>query len=171
MKTTVSSPDGLKPELRTQSFRLRLWLPGYHTPSGNDTIGKHWSKVYKMKKAAGGHLLAALADNQTGRQSDGETVREGKRVLAKIALGVRLETRRGKKPVKLRRVEARLRWTMFKLGVWPPVNWMVPETLAGAALMQMLEERHAAFYKNTGKRGARLAESRPAEAGTTIRGD
>ena len=54
-------------------------------------------------------------------------------------------------PGKLRRVEAAMRWVLFKRGVWPPVGWQVPESLVGVALMQMLEERHGAFYGNVGK--------------------
>ena len=107
------------------AFRLRLWLPGYHTPSGNGTIGKHWSKVYKLKKAAAGHLLAALGETERemglaekrergekkgGVDSDfsclssfsaaADLVAFAKRILMKIAMGVRLETKRGKKAGK-----------------------------------------------------------------------
>ena len=81
------------------AFRLRLWLPGYHTPSGNDTIGKHWSKVYRMKKAAGGHLLAALPPKMGDGRWEMELA-QAKRILAKIAMGVRLETRKGKRPAR-----------------------------------------------------------------------
>ena len=119
MKTTEPDTDTLKREQRTQSFRLRLWLPGYHTPSGNGTVGKHWSKVYQLKKAVAGHLLGALGEvvrSDRGRGGVGGRVGlperdccvEAVRVLTKIAMGVRLETRRGKKPAKPA-VPARLR--------------------------------------------------------------
>lgn len=93
------------------SFALRLWLPGYHTPSGNDTIGKHWSKVYRMKKAVAGHLLGALGEvvrsdrgrageRGRGRGPERSCEAEAVRILTKIAMGVRLPTKRGKKPEK-----------------------------------------------------------------------
>lgn len=100
----------MKPPSTTSNFRLRLWLPGYHTPSGNKTIGKHWSKVYQMKKAVAGHLLYGM-QNLQGESSALPAVKitnAASRVLAKIAMGVRLETRRGQKPEKPE-VPARLR--------------------------------------------------------------
>ena len=110
MKTSVPEPAKAGTTI-PGAFRLRLWLPGYHTPSGNDTIGKHWSKVYRMKKAAAGHLLGALGEvvrSDRGRVGVGGRVgvperdcyAEAVRILAKIAMGVRLETRKGKRPAR-----------------------------------------------------------------------
>lgn len=39
---------------------LRLWLPGYHTPSLNVTSGRHWSVYRRHKLAAAGEVLKAL---------------------------------------------------------------------------------------------------------------
>lgn len=77
---------------------LRLWLPGYHTPSLNRTAGKHWAKVRRMRLETAEALYEAL--RETGRGGDSETWREARRVLSKILLKVPLETRRGKKPDK-----------------------------------------------------------------------
>jgi hypothetical protein len=92
------------------AFHLRLWLPGYHTPSGNGTVGKHWSLVYQLKKAVAGHLLYGM-QNLQGDASvlpPVEITNAASRVLGKIAMGVRLPTKRGKKPEKPA-VPARLR--------------------------------------------------------------
>ena len=119
MKTTNLLPDTLKREQRT----LRLWMPGYHTPSLNVTSGKHWSLVRKLKQVAAGNLLAALqGDYRTGRPSDGETVREGKRVLGRIALGLPVEMRKGKKPAKPA-VPARLRIERVTVSVMDEENF------------------------------------------------
>jgi len=39
---------------------LRLWLPGYHTPSLNVTMGKHWSVYRRHKMEAAREVLKAL---------------------------------------------------------------------------------------------------------------
>lgn len=39
---------------------LRLWLPGYHTPSLNVTSGRHWSVYRKHKLAAAVEVLKAV---------------------------------------------------------------------------------------------------------------
>lgn len=75
---------------------LRLWLPGYHTPSLNRTAGKHWSKVRRLKKQAAGALYEALRD----AKEPAVWLPEARRVLSKILLGVKLEPKRGKKPAK-----------------------------------------------------------------------
>lgn len=43
-----------------ESPRLRLWLPGYHTPSLNVTSGRHWSVYRKHKLAAAVEVLKAV---------------------------------------------------------------------------------------------------------------
>lgn len=111
MKTSVNAPQEPQPLLTTANsgFRLRLWLPGYHTPSGNGTVGKHWSKVYQLKKAVAGHLLASLTEmTKVENRMSNDLIQSAKRVVMKIAMGVRLPTKRGKKPAKPE-VPARLR--------------------------------------------------------------
>lgn len=83
----------------SESPGLRLWLPGYHTPSLNRTAGKHWAKVRRLKLATAAALYEAL---RGGIQvpSSRFHVEEAKRVLSKILLGVKLEMKRGKKPAK-----------------------------------------------------------------------
>jgi hypothetical protein len=39
---------------------LRLWLPGYHTPSLNVTKGGHWKQYHGLKQAAARALLDVL---------------------------------------------------------------------------------------------------------------
>lgn len=78
------------------SFALRLWLPGYHTPSGNKTIGKHWSKVHKMRKPLAAALYEAMREIPVRERT--ECHKEACRVLSKILLGVELEKRKGQKP-------------------------------------------------------------------------
>ena len=41
---------------------LRLWLPGYHTPSLNVTKGGHWKQYHGLKQAAARALMRALLD-------------------------------------------------------------------------------------------------------------
>ncbi len=41
---------------------LRLWLPGYHTPSLNVTKGGHWKQYHGLKQAAARALLAVLKE-------------------------------------------------------------------------------------------------------------
>lgn len=48
-------------ETRTGKSVLRLWLPGYHTPSLNVTAGKHWSVYRRHKQKAARAVLIALA--------------------------------------------------------------------------------------------------------------
>lgn len=46
------------------SAQLRLWLPGYHTPSLNVTKGGHWQQYHGLKQAAARALLAALKERE-----------------------------------------------------------------------------------------------------------
>lgn len=46
----------------SSSPRLRLWLPGYHTPSLNVTKGGHWKQYHGLKQAAARALLAVLKE-------------------------------------------------------------------------------------------------------------
>ena len=80
------------------SAGLRLWLPGYHTPSLNRTAGKHWAKVRRLKIAAAEALYEALRGGQVS--SSRFQVEDAKRVLSKILLGVSLGRRTGKKPAR-----------------------------------------------------------------------
>lgn len=75
---------------------LRLWLPGYHTPSLNRTAGKHWALVRRFKIAAASALYEALR----GQVEPAEILAEARRVLSKLLLGVKLESKREKKPPK-----------------------------------------------------------------------
>jgi len=43
-------------------FHLRLWLPGYHTPSLNVTKGGHWKQYYGLKQEAAKVLLGVLKE-------------------------------------------------------------------------------------------------------------
>ena len=79
--------------------KLRLWLPGYHTPSLNRTAGKHWAKVRRLKVAAAAALYEALRGRVQVSGSKFQ-VDEARRVLSKILLGVALERRTGKKPAR-----------------------------------------------------------------------
>jgi hypothetical protein len=79
---------------------LRLWLPGYHTPSLNRTAGKHWAKVRRLRLETAAALYEALRGQQFQVPSSRFQVEAAKRVLSKIVLKVPLETRRGKKPDK-----------------------------------------------------------------------
>ncbi|MFZ2279316.1 MAG: hypothetical protein WAW39_16100, partial [Prosthecobacter sp.] len=88
------------------SFALRLWLPGYHTPSGNKTIGKHWSKVHKMRKPLAAALYEAMREIPVRERTECHKV--AYQVLTKMLMGVPLEKRKGKKPAKPT-VPARLR--------------------------------------------------------------
>jgi hypothetical protein len=83
----------------SQSPGLRLWLPGYHTPSLNRTAGKHWAKVRRLRLGTAEALYEALR-GQFLVPGALFRVEEAKRVLSKILLKVPLETRRGKKPEK-----------------------------------------------------------------------
>ena len=75
---------------------LRLWLPGYHTPSLNRTAGKHWAKVRRMRLETAEALYEALRYTKEPK----EWIPKAAQVLSKILLKVPLETRRGKKPDK-----------------------------------------------------------------------
>jgi hypothetical protein len=44
--------------------RLRLWLPGYHTPSLNVTKGGHWKQYLGLKQAAARALLESLKERR-----------------------------------------------------------------------------------------------------------
>lgn len=105
MKTTAND---CKPASTTANsgFFLRLWLPGYHTPSGNGTVGKHWSNVYQLRKGTVGALYDAMRTIPHAERTACHKV--AYQVLTKMLMGVRLETRRGKKPEKPA-VPARLR--------------------------------------------------------------
>lgn len=102
------SPTGLTfltglsaPHLKvSQSPGLRLWLPGYHTPSLNRTAGKHWAKVRRLRLETAEALYEALRGQQFQVPSSRFQVEAAKRVLSKILLKVPLETRRGKRPDK-----------------------------------------------------------------------
>ena len=80
-------------------MNLRLWLPGYHTPSLNRTAGKHWSKVRRLKIATAAALYEALRGEFTVLGSQ-FAVESARRVLSKLLLGVKLEPKRGKKSAK-----------------------------------------------------------------------
>jgi hypothetical protein len=57
--------------------------------------------VYQLKKAVAGHLLASLTEmTKVENRMSNDLIQSAKRVLMKIAMGVRLETKRGKKPEK-----------------------------------------------------------------------
>lgn len=58
--TDVTQPDGR--EAVIEKSVLRLWLPGYHTPSLNVTTGAHWSVYRRHKLAAALEVLKALPD-------------------------------------------------------------------------------------------------------------
>lgn len=75
---------------------LRLWLPGYHTPSLNRTAGKHWSKVRRLKI----ETAAALYDAMRHTRQPADWLPEARRVLSKLLLCVKMEARQGKKPSK-----------------------------------------------------------------------
>lgn len=77
---------------------LRLWLPGYHTPSLNRTAGKHWAQVRRMRLETAEALYEALRG--FSMRHSWFVVENAKRVLSKILLKVPLEARRGKKPDK-----------------------------------------------------------------------
>lgn len=109
MKPTVKTPEtGAKADNMSALpvLRLRLWLPGYHTPSGNKTVGKHWSKVHKMRKPLVGALYEAMREIPFKERTDCHKV--AYQVLTKMLMGVPLEKRKGKKPAKPA-VPARLR--------------------------------------------------------------
>jgi hypothetical protein len=82
-----------------ESPALRLWLPGYHTPSLNRTAGKHWAKVRRLRLETAEALYEALRGGFSVLGSR-FAVEEARRVLSKMLLKVPLETRRGKKPDK-----------------------------------------------------------------------
>lgn len=63
---------------------LRLWLPGYHTPSLNVTTGAHWKVYFRLKKQAAAALLAAL---DAATLADLPALDTARRALALIALG------------------------------------------------------------------------------------
>jgi len=88
-------------------MNLRLWLPGYHTPSLNRTAGKHWSKVRRLKIATAAALYESLRGEFSVLGSQ-FAVEAARRVLSKLLLGVKLESTRGKKPA-MPAVPARLR--------------------------------------------------------------
>lgn len=44
--------------------RIKMWLPGYHTPSLNKTKGHHWRQYHLLKKQAAAALLSALSGSQ-----------------------------------------------------------------------------------------------------------
>lgn len=96
--------DEWRGELRAgvpASLGLRLWLPGYHTPSLNRTAGKHWAKVRRMRLETAEALYEALRGGFFVRGSQfAIAVAQARQVLSKILLKVPLETRRGKKPDK-----------------------------------------------------------------------
>lgn len=75
---------------------LRLWLPGYHTPSLNRTAGKHWAKVRRMRLETADALYEALRYTKEPK----EWIPKAAQVLSQILFKVPLETRRGKKPDK-----------------------------------------------------------------------
>jgi len=58
----VTGRDGIDMSDRSDVSpqRVRLWLPGYHTPSLNVTKGGHWKQYYGLKQAAARALLEAL---------------------------------------------------------------------------------------------------------------
>lgn len=51
-------------ELKTRAPSLRLWLPGYHTPSLNVTKGGHWKQYHGLKQAAARALLDVLKERE-----------------------------------------------------------------------------------------------------------
>lgn len=78
------------------SAQLRLWLPGYHTPSLNRTAGKHWAKVRRLRWETALALFEALRDTEVPKA----WLPKARQVLARIVLKKPLETKRGKKPAK-----------------------------------------------------------------------
>lgn len=101
--TSVSPSIGSATATAPPALRLRLWLPGHHTPSLNRTAAQHWGKVRRLKKADAAALYEALREN--GRDNPcpwpvREVLEEARRVLVKLLLGVELEKKRGKKPPK-----------------------------------------------------------------------
>lgn len=106
-------------------MKIRLWLPGYHTPSLNRTQGQHWSKVRRMKKKDAAALYEALRDCGLDNPSPWpgrEVLGEARRVLSKLLLGVPMEKRRGKKPPKPA-VPARLRFERVTLALLDDENF------------------------------------------------
>jgi hypothetical protein len=83
----------------SSSPSLRLWLPGYHTPSLNRTAGKHWAKVRRLRLETAEALYEALREPFQVPSSMFK-VDEARRVLSKILLKVPLDVKRGKKPPK-----------------------------------------------------------------------
>ena len=83
----------------SSSPRLRLWLPGYHTPSLNRTAGKHWSKVRRLRWETALALFEALREPFQVPSSMFK-VDEARRVLSRIVLKKPMEPKRGKKPPK-----------------------------------------------------------------------
>lgn len=82
---------------------LRLWLPGYHTPSLNVTTGSGWKKYLGMKQKAAGALLDALKerpDISTKVLIVVDALAQGGRLGARgklIRLGAKQEAERQKK--------------------------------------------------------------------------
>ncbi len=62
---------------------LRIWLPGYHTPSLNRTSGKHWSDYYRLKKDVAERLESALSGSQHSLST--QTITEAQSKLHSIA--------------------------------------------------------------------------------------
>ena len=69
---------------------LKLWLPGYHTPSLNVTKGHHWSQYHRLKQEAAGALLCALRASPCGLSIPITTAAVSK--LSSIACGKRSPT-------------------------------------------------------------------------------
>lgn len=84
----------------SESPRLRLWLPGHHTPSLNRTAGKHWALVRRLRLETAAALYEALRVKPFEVSSARFEVEEAKRVLSKLLLKVPLERSGGKKPAK-----------------------------------------------------------------------
>lgn len=80
----------------SESPGLRLWLPGYHTPSLNRTAGKHWAKVRRLRWETALALFEALRETEVPK----DWLPEARRVLTRIMLKKPMEPRRGKKPPK-----------------------------------------------------------------------
>lgn len=65
--------------------RIKMWLPGYHTPSLNRTQGHHWTVSHKLKKQAAASLLSALPASQHNLST--QTITAAQLKLHSIAYG------------------------------------------------------------------------------------
>jgi hypothetical protein len=71
--------------------KLRLWLPGYHTPSLNVTKGGHWKQYHGLKQKAARALLRAMTNVECGMTNVQKT--KAMMVVDAIAQGGKLGKR------------------------------------------------------------------------------